>query len=255
VVATSIFTQWAEKYPVPFGLAAVLAAGLSAVQGTSKLAERVEAHRIAGAEYGRLRRQADMLRLRLEADDITREGGFAELNRIGEELSDLAKKSRALSDSIYYSAVKRFDTDHQEYFENGPSHAGGVVIRREDTTVKYLVVNAKTKLDEWVLPKGHIEPGESAEQAARREVREETGVEAAILESLDSVEFSAPRGRVKAQFYLMEAVKASQPREGRNVKWCTYDEAVRYLSFKEAQRLICQAHLLLLESTSSNKQG
>jgi ADP-ribose pyrophosphatase YjhB (NUDIX family) len=255
VVGTSIFAHWVQRNEVLFGLVAVLAAGLSAVQGASKLAERAEAHRIAGAEYGRLRRQADMLRLRLEAGDITREKGLAELDRIGEELSELAKQSRALSDSIYYSAIKRFDKDHLEYFESGPSHAGGVVIRREGTTVKYLIVNAKIKPDEWVLPKGHIEPGESAEQAARREVREETGVEAAVREPLDLVEFSAPRGRVQAQFFLMEAVNESQPREDRQVKWCTYDEAVRYLSFKEARRLICQAHVFLLEATSFEKPG
>ena len=242
VVGTSIFAQWVQKNPIPFGLAAIAAASLSAVQRTAKLDERAEAHRVASAEYGGLRRRADMLRLRLEGGDVTREMGLLELEQIGKGLSELAKKVRTLPDSIYKRAKKAFKNSHSEYFTSEPTHAGGVVIRREGATLQYLVVQTKKEPREWVLPKGHIEYGESPEQAARREVLEETGVETVVREVLDTVEFSAPNGPVRGQFFLMDAIREGSPREGRERKWLDFDEAIRWLQFKEAQRLICQAH-------------
>jgi hypothetical protein len=114
-VGTSIFAQWVHSDPIPFGLAAILAATLTAVQRTSKLAERAEAHRVAGTEYGRLRRRADMLQLRLKGGDISREAAMSELDTFGERLSDLAKKSRVLPDATYKRAKRLFDKDHEEY--------------------------------------------------------------------------------------------------------------------------------------------
>ncbi|BDV43933.1 hypothetical protein GURASL_28560 [Geotalea uraniireducens] len=247
IVGTSIFSDWIKTYPLQFGfgLAAIVAAALSAVQRTSKLDERAEAHRAAGAEYGRLRRRADMFRLRLEGGDVERKMGFEELEKIGEDLSCLAKKTRALPDSIYKPAAKTFDDMHQEYFTIAPTHAGGVVVRSNNSTIQYLVVQTKNEPHEWVLPKGHIERGESTEQAARREVLEETGVETAVRDVLDIVEFSAPNGRVKAQFFLMEMVRESPPREGRERQWLNFNEAMDSLKFKESRRLVCQAYSLL----------
>lgn len=248
VVGTSIFAQWVQTYPLPFGVAAIVAAALSAVQRTSKLDERAEAHRMAGAEYGRLRRRADMLRLQLEGGDVNRAEGVAALKQIGEDLSELAKRTRALPDRIYKPARDLFDKEHPEYSITQiptPTHAGGVVIRRKDATVQYLIVQAKKEPHEWVLPKGHIMRGETAEQAARREVLEETGVEAAVWDVLDTVEFSAPNELVRAQFFLMEAVKEGSPHESRELKWLTFDEALNMLKFKEAQQLVCQAYILL----------
>ena len=52
------------------------------------------------------------------------------------------------------------------------SHAGGVVARTEGGKREYLLVEARRRRGEWVLPKGHIEPGETPEAAAVREVQE-----------------------------------------------------------------------------------
>ena len=123
VVGTSIFAEWVETYPIQVGVAAIVAAALSAVQRASKLDERADTHRVAGAEYGRLRRRADMLRLRLEGGDVTREMGLAELEKIGEDLSELARKMRALPDSIYKPAAATFDKTHPEYSTKAPTHA------------------------------------------------------------------------------------------------------------------------------------
>lgn len=119
VVGTSIFAQWVQKYPIIFGMAAIVAAALAAVQRTAKLSERAEAHRLSGAEYGRLRRRADMLRLRIEGKDLTREQALVQLDSLGEKLSDLAKQARVLPLAIYKRAAREFDRSHPEYLSNG----------------------------------------------------------------------------------------------------------------------------------------
>ena len=53
--------------------------------------------------------------------------------------------------------------------------AGGVVWRRRDDQIQVLLVH-RPKYDDWSLPKGKLEPGETHQEAALREVREETGL-------------------------------------------------------------------------------
>ena len=59
------------------------------------------------------------------------------------------------------------------------THAGGLVVRTRDGRPEIVVIRPSDGSDAWVLPKGHIEPGEQPEQAAVREVEEEAGVRAA----------------------------------------------------------------------------
>ena len=61
---------------------------------------------------------------------------------------------------------------------NNCSHAGGIVFRVIGDVPEFLIVTSRSNPEHWVLPKGHIEPGESPRSAAVREVLEETGVEA-----------------------------------------------------------------------------
>lgn len=73
--------------------------------------------------------------------------------------------------------------------------AGGLVL---DTTGHGLLIGRRRRGGrlEWSLPKGHIEPGETAEQAAVREVAEETGIVAAVRRPLGEVDFRfMDRGR------------------------------------------------------------
>lgn len=65
---------------------------------------------------------------------------------------------------------------------------GGVVIFRNKVLVLYK--NYKNRYEGWVLPKGTVEPGESYEQTAFREVKEETGVSAKIVEYLGKSQYS-----------------------------------------------------------------
>ncbi len=65
--------------------------------------------------------------------------------------------------------------------------AGGLVIDGTGAEAKVLVVHRPTH-DDWSLPKGHVDPGERLEEAALREVAEETGVEARIVRSAGTTE-------------------------------------------------------------------
>jgi hypothetical protein len=67
----------------------------------AKFGERGESHRVAGAEYGGVRRRVDALSLRIQGKDIDREKALGDLEGVANELTDLAKRSRALSDWIY----------------------------------------------------------------------------------------------------------------------------------------------------------
>lgn len=100
------------------------------------------------------------------------------------------------------------------------THAGGVVYRRaKDGTKQYLLVQAKKKPNELVLPKGHIEFGEKPRETAIREVHEESGVWARIVEVKNPLlEFTEPRDQkpVCCQCYLMEFVAEDKPRRLRS---------------------------------------
>jgi 8-oxo-dGTP diphosphatase len=125
-----------------------------------------------------------------------------------------------------------------------PTHAGGVVVRRDGETLRYLVVTSKTESRSWVLPKGRIEPGESPSQTAHREVLEEAGVDASVLELLDTVEFVGRKGPVRAEFFLMEFVRDGASSEDRDKKWLDLAEALDALPFPGAQELILKADAL-----------
>ena len=125
-----------------------------------------------------------------------------------------------------------------------PTHAGGVVVRRDGPALRYLVVTSNTESRSWVLPKGRIEPGEAPVEAAYREVLEESGVRASVRESLDTIEFEGRKGYVRAEYFLMEFISDSDPSEDREKKWLELADALDALPFPGAQELILKADAL-----------
>ncbi len=101
-----------------------------------------------------------------------------------------------------------------------PPRAGGVVYRgAAGGGVEYLLVKASGDPAAWVLPKGHVEAGESAEQAAVREVHEETGVWARVLAPLGIVQYASGGELVVVRFFLMEHLETGRSPEGRRPQW------------------------------------
>ena len=79
--------------------------------------------------------------------------------------------------------------------------AGGVVLDDEGR----VVLVHRPKYDDWSLPKGKLDPGESFEEAALREVEEETGLRCRLVRELRAVEYTDAKGRSKVvRYWLME---------------------------------------------------
>ena len=125
------------------------------------------------------------------------------------------------------------------------THAGGVVFKWNDDSPRYLVVTARTNSAHWVLPKGHLELGETPEAAAIREVREETGILTKIKGPVGTAYFQAMGEQVRAQFFLMEYLSELGKAEPREKRWCTFDEGLKLLTFQDSRKLLKEAHQLL----------
>ena len=109
--------------------------------------------------------------------------------------------------------------------------AGGIVLRREQPP-RIAVVRLR-KRDEWVLPKGKLDDGETPRTAARREVLEETGHDVTVHEFLGTLVHDFG-GRSKVVHYWRMEAGAAQVRELmhdiRAVEWLPLDAAVERLS-------------------------
>jgi 8-oxo-dGTP diphosphatase len=79
--------------------------------------------------------------------------------------------------------------------------AGGVVLDEAGL----LVLVHRPRYDDWTLPKGKLDPGESFEEAALREVEEETGLRCRLVRELPAIEYRDDKGRPKVvRYWLME---------------------------------------------------
>jgi 8-oxo-dGTP pyrophosphatase MutT (NUDIX family) len=124
------------------------------------------------------------------------------------------------------------------------THAGGVVFRRGEAGLLYLLVASSGSRERFVLPKGHIERRESAEQAALREVTEEAAVEARACHALGRARLAKGGERIVVEFFLMEYVRDARAVEARTVRWCQLEQAVAALDDDEAIRVLERAHEL-----------
>lgn len=129
--------------------------------------------------------------------------------------------------------------------------AGGVAHRIVDGVIEIVVIKTSSE-GRWQLPKGMIDPGETAEIAALREVREEAGITCEIIEPLDSIEYwfvgsyDGPKKRYHKQvhFYLMKYLAGDvndHDHEVVEARWVAISEASRMLAFDTERGLIEKA--------------
>lgn len=122
------------------------------------------------------------------------------------------------------------------------------MVKRTPTGLRYLVVSSKRVANEWVLPKGHIEPGEDPEVAATREVLEEAGVTARIRQPLAHLTFSTTREPVRVAFYLMDLEHEGEPGEGREREWMSLEQVLRAIPFRDTREMMVEAERILQSS-------
>jgi 8-oxo-dGTP pyrophosphatase MutT (NUDIX family) len=130
--------------------------------------------------------------------------------------------------------------------------AGGLVI--DHTGTKGLLIGRKDLKDQtgqrllWSLPKGHIEEGETPEQAAIREVQEETGIESEISKALGVIDFwfmaGGKRIHKTVHHFLFKEVGgtlAPQVSEVDDVGWFPLDEVIGLLAYPDEKKLIAKS--------------
>lgn len=136
--------------------------------------------------------------------------------------------------------------------------AGGVVWRRQGDEIEILLCRRHAE-NLWALPKGTPEPGESIEQAALREVREETGVTAETEAVVGEIKywFSRPQEGVRynktVHHFLMRPTGGDpglHDHEFDEVKWVPAGEALRLMSYPNEVRIVRQALELIQERES-----
>lgn len=130
--------------------------------------------------------------------------------------------------------------------------AGGVVYRIDGAEPLFLLIRDSYK--NWGFPKGHLESGEQAEEAALREVREETGLESVSLRgTISTIDwYFRFRGKLihkVCHFYLMETSQAATSPQGTEgitaCQWVGYAEATSAISYANARQVLQRAHEMI----------
>jgi 8-oxo-dGTP pyrophosphatase MutT (NUDIX family) len=128
--------------------------------------------------------------------------------------------------------------------------AGGVVYRRGDDGVEIALASRRTRRGQlaWGLPKGGIEENEDNRQAAVREVREETGLEAEIEDDLGEIRYfyvwEGVRVRKAVHFFLMRATGGDvslHDQEMEEVRWFPLVAALKKAAYKGEREILERA--------------
>ncbi len=140
--------------------------------------------------------------------------------------------------------------------------AGGVVFRRREGKIEVVLISVGPE-GRWQLPKGLIDPGETPEMAAVREIREEAGVETDLLMRLDTIEYWYYSGSGEArtrhhkfvQFFLNE-YRSGDPSnhddEVNDACWMEIHHAIEAITYKTEGKVLEKA-LQVIESQNPDQ--
>jgi 8-oxo-dGTP pyrophosphatase MutT (NUDIX family) len=133
--------------------------------------------------------------------------------------------------------------------------AGGVAFRKRNRKIEVALISVGER-QRWQLPKGMVDKGESTEDAAVREVREEAGIDTEVVERIDKVEYwyfwNEDGQRVRyhkfVYFYLLR-YKSGDVRdhddEVNEARWVEIDEAIKLLAFDSEKKIVEKAKAVI----------
>ena len=139
--------------------------------------------------------------------------------------------------------------------------AGGVVFRKEPEGILWLVIKPSGS-DKWRLPKGWIGKNESSLEAAKREVREEAGIETEALGKVGGEKFIFRWKKdlilKNVVFYLMEYLQEAETGlsfETEKTDWLPFEEAKERLAFEKEKEILEKAKELLGKGAGVDEQA
>jgi 8-oxo-dGTP pyrophosphatase MutT (NUDIX family) len=121
------------------------------------------------------------------------------------------------------------------------AQAGAVVFKNHRATPRVLLIKARRNPQLWIFPKGHIEQGESPDETALRETREEAGVAGGLVSRIGALEFESGKDVVHVEYFLVRWAADVPSDEGRERRWCTVEKASEMLAFEGARALLAKA--------------
>ncbi len=135
--------------------------------------------------------------------------------------------------------------------------AGGVAFRKTKGDVQIALISVSDP-PRWQLPKGHLDEDETPEEAALREVCEETGIEGKLLAPIDTIDywFYATKGDKKVRlhkyvgFYLMSYRSGdvrNHDEEVHEARWFPITSAIKVLAFKSERRIVEKARRMIAD--------
>jgi 8-oxo-dGTP pyrophosphatase MutT (NUDIX family) len=133
--------------------------------------------------------------------------------------------------------------------------AGGVAFHWRASEPAIAIVSVKPKL-RWQLPKGIVDPGETPQVTAVREVREEAGIETDLIRLIETIEYwyrSVKYGKPVryhkfVHFYLLEYKSGDVTNHDHEVeesRWVSFDEALEMLDFKSERDVVEKAREMI----------
>lgn len=143
------------------------------------------------------------------------------------------------------SAVFRKKTAIQEIVREPTS--GGIIFRLTKDKKDIEVLLIQDSKERWTIPKGHIEPGETAKVTARREIEEETGLKnVSILTWLGKIHFKYRRADklvlMTTQIYLVQALDELEKPIGekwmKGIRWFPFAEALEVIEYEDIEKLM-----------------
>jgi len=135
--------------------------------------------------------------------------------------------------------------------------AGGVAFRKKGRRIEVALISVGEE-NRWQLPKGIVDKGEATEAAARREVREEAGIDAEMIDRIDRVEYwyfskeQSQRVRYhKYVYFFLLRYKSGDVKdhdsEVNEARWFDIDEAIAALAFNSEKKIVEKAKALIEE--------